>query len=217
MKILAIIIILLALYLLYRLVSSKSSVSTKSNDETFQIELQSDSDIVGKSRFTKTIRSNTTPVIDSTLKTENQVENADIFASETPKNDGIIPTEELDEVFDTSDLDIPPDDEENEINLEEEAEELRQILGHDVERSSGLSYEELQEAIRKPSAEKAEVLCQIEQTDMFEQLILSDEAKANRIKTIIDRYIKQIETELPPDKNNEETDFSNFDIAEYLS
>lgn len=214
MKILAIISLLAALFLLYRIAYQKPIPTPKNKEDFPEKEPETNSDIVGKSHFVRSTKSQSTPNDDSLLKAKNQTEKANIFASETIKNDAIIPPEELDEVFeDTSDLDIEPDDETNEIDMEEEAEELRQILGNDALPASGLTYEEMAEAINNPSDEKAEMLCQMEQTDLFEQLVSNNESKALRIKAVIDRHVQTVHSENEVDNN----DYGNFDIADFLT
>ncbi len=218
MKLIAIIALLIALFLLYRIACQKPTPVSKNKEDLPEKEPEQTEGIVGKSRFVRSTRSQSTPNDDSPLNTVNQIEKADIFAQETPKNNGVIPLEELDEVFeDTSGLDIEPDDETNEIDIEEEAEELRQTLGSDAIPASGLTYEEMEDAIACPSEEKAETLCQIEQTNLFEQLVASNEGKALMIKAIIDRHIQKIAPENPEENNKEYNDYGDFDIADYVN
>ncbi len=213
MKTFAIIVILTALFLLFRIAYQKPATSSKTKEDLPPEEPVTDNGIVGKSTFVRSARSQLAPNADSLLNAENQIEKANIFATETPKNDAVIPPGELDEVFDyTVDLDIPPDDEDDEIDVEEEAGELRQMLGNDAAPASGFTTEEMADAINNPSDEKAAVLCQIGQTDLFEQLVSLNAGKALQIKAVIERHINA-EPEKQEESNN---GYGGFDIADYV-
>lgn len=222
MKLIAITALLIALFLLYRIAFQNPMPVSKNKEDLSGREPEQTDDIIGKSRFVRSTKSQSTPNDDSPLNAVNQIEKADIFASETPRDNGVIPPEEVDELFDdTSDLEIEPDDQPDEDieeeEIEEEAEELAQTLGSDAIPASGLTYEEMEEAIAYPSDENAETLCQIEQTDLFEQLALSNERKSLMIKAIIDRHIRKITTEKPEENNKEYNDYGDFDIADYVN
>ena len=213
MKTLAIIIMLVALFLLYKIACQKPVSLPKTTEDLPEKEPETTESIVGKSAFVRSARSQSTPNADSPLNAENQTKKAYIFAPANEQNIAVIPLEELNEVFeDISDLDIPPDDETDEIDIDEEAEALFQTT-RDDELASGFTYEEMAAAINNPSDEKAEMLYQIEPTDLFEQLVSNNEAKALRIKTVIDRHIQNLQSEKP--ENNSE--YGDFDIADYLS
>jgi hypothetical protein len=161
------------------------------------------------------------------LKSENQTEKADIFAAGNENRTTVIPAEKLDEVFGTDpnpdDLDIPPDDETEELDGEEEAEELRQTLGKDAEIAGGFTYEEMETAIDaannpKPETvakEAAKALSDLEKTDMFEQLVSSDAGRALRINAVLDHY----EQSATPESANVDSDkdLEDFDIMNFLS
>jgi len=217
LKIFAIATIVVALFFLYRIAYQKQSFTPKSNEDLPKKEPDSDNDIVGKSAFVRSERSHLQTSAATILETENQIEKDNIFAPANNQNGAIISPEELDEVFDdTTDLDIPPDTETDEfdVDFDEEAEELRQTVENDANLASGFTYEEMADAINNPSSEKAEVLYQMKQTDFFEQLVSSNEGKALQIKTVIDRHIQNIQSENLEENNNE---YGDFNIADYLS
>jgi hypothetical protein len=133
-----------------------------------------------------------------------------------------VPSERLDEIFGEEvgedDLDIPPDDEpeDDEPDADEESEELRQTPEGEAELANGFSIEEMETAagaIDSPGDENAEILYRVEKTDMFEQLVSGDEGKRQRIAAVIDRHIKS----LNPEVANEDSEYSNFNIADFLS
>jgi hypothetical protein len=125
-------------------------------------------------------------------------------------------------------LDIPPDenetdesDESDNPDADEEAEELRQVLEQetDAELANGLSIEEMEtatKAIDSPTDDDSEILYRVEKTDMFEQLVSGDEGKRLRIAAVIDRHIRSLNLETEVADNNDDNEYSNFNIAEYL-
>ena len=224
MKTLAIMIMLVSLYLLYRIAFPKQTTThsppKKNNDDI--------PDVVVKSRFIRPNYPQPTP-IPVTPKKEDTISEKDV-APETQKRDVAIPPDKLDEVFaedvNPDDLEIELDeneaDFENETDLEEEAEDLRQTLGDDATMADGMTIEEMTEtiaAINNPTEAQAELLLKAEKTDMFERLVSSDEGKATRIKAIIDRHMrsKSAETEtVAEDAENDGNDWDKFDVRSFL-
>ena len=201
MKLFVSLVMLAALFLLYRIAFPKQPEAKKENNTPPKREFDL-SDVVIKSRFVPPDigQPRTTPA--TILKTDFQEEKAVIFAAgNEEKRSAVVPPEKLDEAFanepNPDDLDIFPDEEEeerlNEEDLEEEAEDLRQTMGEDAEPASGWSIEEMTEAakaIAKPTDEKAAVLYRVEKSDLFEQLLSGDEGKAAAITAIIERHIR---------------------------
>ena len=74
---------------------------------------------------------------------------------------------------------------------------------------------EAAKAIDKPTDDKAVILFKVEKTDMFEQMVSGDEAKAERIKSIIDRHFRSLHAEVEKDEN-ENGDIENIDVSEFL-
>lgn len=165
------------------------------------------SDIVGKSRFdldtSNPLASNSEPLIATSPKSENQVENPNIFA---PLNkvypSAEVPPEELDEVF----SDTPPDEDNEPMDIdypleyeatntgeddpEDEEEEVESMA--QAALASGVPFDDLGNAVRTVSrtyeatAEQKQkagnTLLEIRQTDMFEQMV-SGKPDARRIVT----------------------------------
>ena len=82
----------------------------------------------------------------------------------------------------------------------------------------GLSIEEMTDAakaIDNPTDEKADILFKVEKTDMFEQMVSSDEGKAERIKAIITRYIQNLPSENAYEDSNN-SNIENVDVMGFL-
>jgi hypothetical protein len=225
MKLFVITVMLIALYLLYRIAFPKQAETKKGNDIPVKREMDTDN-VVGQSRFVRGKRRQPTPTPATCEKPEHREEKPDIFAAGNGKTDAAIPPEELDKVFGETpvpmDIDYPLERvTEEEPDEEEEAEELRQTVGKDAEPAGGFTYEEMEAAINtvnqpsnKGDEAAARVLSGLNGTDMFEQLILSDAGKALRIKAVIERHEQSVlPEELQENKNNNE--YSNFDITDF--
>ena len=125
-------IMLTALYLLYRIAFPKSPEAKTGSDIPANRETDAD-DCVKKSRDVSACRRQPQPTPATNVNSDFQAEKPSIFASRNEKTDAVIPPGKLDEVFGEDpgpeDLDIDPDDE-NETDSpdwdgEEESEELR--------------------------------------------------------------------------------------------
>jgi hypothetical protein len=230
MKLFAATVMLVALFLLYRIAYPPKPAATKKGDDIPEKKEIDADEVVGKSHFVRPPDSHpqTTPA--TVLNPEKQDEKAYIFAPENGKTDAVIPFDRLDEIFgdeqpDEDDLDISPDDEpdENEPDedmpdADEEAEELRQALGQETEFADGFSIEEMEtatKAIDTPTDENAEILYRVENTDMFEKLVSGDEGKRQQITAVINRHIQSLFPEVANESNDNE--YSNFNIADFLS
>jgi len=224
----AFVVMLVALFLLYRIAYPKQP-KTKSSGDLREKDTKPDHSVMGKSRFVLPDRSKPlqTPAISTEF--EKTAENAYIFAAGNEKRKSVIPNENLDEVFGDESEDVNPEDldldaDEDDgydetVDAEEEAEEFRQKLGRDAELASGFSIEEMSEAakaIDKPTDEKAKILFRVEKTDMFERMVSGDEGKETLIKAIIDRYVQKLLPELESEISDVETDYGNFDVAGFL-
>jgi len=198
MKTAALMIMLVALYLLYRIAFPPKPTETKKSDAPPRKKETDVSQVVVKSRFIRPNAGLLQTTHSSDLKADSQEENQHIFASGNEKKGAVIPSERLNEVFgeepNPEELDILPDEEEEAevTDLEEEAEDLWQTLGRDAELAAGLSIEEMTEAaeaIKTPVDEKGGLLYRVEGTDMFEKLVCGDEGKAARIREVIERHL----------------------------
>jgi hypothetical protein len=236
MKLLVLVIIVLCLYLIYRIAFSGQPDVKAGRDIPRKKDTDSPEPVV-KNRYVLPASGQPRPTPATCLETDKQDEKAITFASGNEKPDAVIPVEKLDEVFgktpgteqeedvDENDLDIPPDEDEEETSepedLEQESEDLRQTLGRDADLAGGLSIEEMTEAVKaidNPTDENAGLLYKVEPTDMFEKLVSGDEGKAARIRAVIDRNIQSLNPAVEKESENiGDSDYKNFNMADYLS
>ena len=166
--------------------------------------------IVGKSTFdlsaSTPLAAKSEPLTATSLKSDNQAENPDIFASPNEvKPSAEVPPEELDEAF----SDTPPDEEnepmdidypleyettdENEDEPGDEEEETEEVEGTaQAVLASGVQFDDLGNAVRtvnrseeatpEQKQKAGDTLLEIRQTDMFEQAV-SGKPDAKRIVT----------------------------------
>jgi hypothetical protein len=230
MKLLVLAIILLSLYLIYRL-SFSGQPGNRPGSETLPPEPPDGDEAVVKSRFVLPAQSNSKQHADTRKESDKQEENALIFAAGNEKKDAVIPTEELPEIFgedvNPDDLDIEPDanetDSNNESDADEEAEEIRQSTGEIEGYAEGFTWDELTTVIRdtdKPEAmEKAalETLRDLAQTDMFEQLVSGDAGRAARIAAVLDHSEQSLASQDEDAAESKDNEYKDFDITQFLS
>jgi hypothetical protein len=230
MKLLVLGIILFSLYLIYRLCFPRQT-GTPQKDEAVHKEPSDEYEAVPKSRFVCPDRGQPQPTPATSLESENQTENAPIFAAGNEKPNAVIPPEELGEVFgedvNPDDLDIEPDanetDSDNELGADEEAEEIRQSAGEIEGYAEGFTYDELATAIHdtdKPEAmtkDSLETLRNLSKTDMFEKLVSGDTDRAARIASILDRSEQSLASQVEDAANDKNDEYKDFDIMQFLS
>jgi hypothetical protein len=162
MKLIVLAIILLSLYLIYRL-SFPGQVGNRPGNEAPPSKPIDEDEAVVKSRFVLPDRSNSKQHADTRKESDKQEENAHIFAAGNAGRNAVIPTEELPEIFgedvNPDDLDIEPDanetDSANEPDADEEAEEIRQSAGEIEVYAEGFTYDELATAIHETEKPEA--------------------------------------------------------------
>ncbi|GAB6013461.1 hypothetical protein [Viscerimonas tarda] len=230
MKLLALLIMLAALFLLYRIAYPKQADTKKGNDTAPPEKPKVANDVMGKSRFVLPDRSKPLQTPATLEETETTSEKPVIFAAETEeKPSGIIPSEELDEVFadepNPEILSIPLDDDDEEIDYEAEEEEaeLGRTLGHEAVMAEGIDYDKLQTAVKavmeQPedvSEETGRTIVELENTDMFEMLVSGDEGKMNWIKAVVERNIQKVMPETEDETSGTNYDYGDFDVADYV-
>ena len=231
MKIFALAVLIFALYRIFRLFYPKKKViKAKANKISLPPEAMDGYEAVIKKRYVLPDRSKPAQHEDRKEKSEETVENANIFAGGNQISErSIIQNDELPEVFGKEtkpeNLDIEKDESEMDsndgLNAEEEAEELRQIMGGVIEGySAGITYEEFAAVIQevdtcpeKMTDTDIEVLRNISETDVFEQIISSKESRAARIAYILEREIENtVQDEVVADDKN--TELQKFDISQ---
>lgn len=226
MKLLAILIMLVALYLLYRIAYPKQAGTAKGAGVSEKKEKPSRS-VMGKSRFVLPERSQPLQTTATQTDIEKSEENVSIFAAETgERQPAEIPADELDEVFGEGDnpeiMSIPLESETD--DEEEETEELNRSLGYEAVMAEGVDYDQLQTAVKvvmeqpdEVSEETGETLMRLENTDMFEHLVSGDEGKMSWIKTVVERHVQNTMPETEKEISGTDYDYGDFDVAGFLS
>jgi len=224
MKIIDRIILLICIYILCRIVYPKKKNKKKEN-ETPEDKPKTVHSVMGKSKFVLPDRSKPLQTPTTNSESEKGKEKESIFAPQSEEKRPVaIPDNELDNVFDDGSnsemMSIPLEseaDEEDNIDFEaEEAEEIHQLLGHEPAFADGMDYDDLQTVVKvvkeqpdEVSEETSEILAELENTDMFEMLVSGDDGKANWIKSIVDRSIRNRIPETKNEISNTE-DYDDF-------
>lgn len=173
---------------------------------------EAEASIVGKSTFTL---SQPVPTTATPMAKEPVIENdASTFATESDP----IPMD-----IDYS-LDREPDDEDN-LNEDEEAIELKEMFGKDVCYASGVEIDELHkikhviestEVTQSEREEAGRILYENKETEIVEQL--SSEKTANIISGLIDLHITLHQQEQgKPKEVKESEELENFDVNKFLN
>jgi hypothetical protein len=222
MKLLVFLIIVLSLYLIYRL--SFSGQAGKRGESEALPPPPDTYEAVVKRRFVLPDRSNPAQHDDRSEDSDKQAEKAVIFApgNENPAT-GVIPPEALGEVFgedvNPDDLDIDETDEDGEEMPEEDDAELNGNVAY----ADGCTIDEMTEAVKtadKPESEQSpeavKTLRDLSKTDMFEQLVSGDAGRASRIAAILDRREREQGTETVEDSDGDNA-YKDFDIGNYIN
>jgi len=216
---------LIALFLLYRIAYPKKTANYANNDVSDKVPKPARS-VMGKSRFVLPDRSK--PIQTPAIQQNSEPEDKKPFTF-APENKvlrpAVIPPDELNKVFEDEpspeDLDIQPDDDENEDEIDIEAEEEAERFGQETMFADGLDFDDLQhvaEIVKEQpetvSRETGAKIASLEHTDMFEMLVSGNEGKMNWIKSVIDRHVHN---SLPEAESEiSETDNSNFDTSYFV-
>jgi hypothetical protein len=221
---------LAALFLLYRIACPKQADTKKGNDTVPPEKPEPDAGATGKSRFVLPSRSQPLPSAATSRKSEKGEEKAITFAAGNgEKPSGIIPENELDEVFagepNPEILSIPLEREtDDETDSEdEEAEELNGTLGQGAIEADGVGFDELQTAVQavteqpdEVSEETGKTIVALENTDMFEALVSGDEGKTDWIKAVVERHIQNTMPETENEISGTDDSYGDFDVAGFL-
>ena len=200
-KIIALLILFVAVYFLYRIAYPVPQETKKINDAPQKRETVQN-DVVKKIRFVRPNHGQPKTTRTTPAKEEILEKNPYIFAPETEKDgSGIIPPDKLDEVFEDEinpdDLDIDADadddaDDEIDLEAEEELEQRNRVEGQSAMLAEGLNFDDLHdvaEVVKEQpetvSEKTAATIAALEHTDMFELLASGDEGKANWIKSVV--------------------------------
>jgi hypothetical protein len=231
MKILAAILLFFILYWILRPLFPRKTGSGTKRDETLPPEAPDGYEAVVRKRYVLPDRSSLGQQKDKNEEADKANENAHIFAAGNEISDrAIIPTDELADIFEKEvnpeNLDIEKDGSEtgsiDELNTEEEAEELRQMMGGVIEGySEGIPFDELTRIFHaadtcpeQMTEAEAETLRNISTTDAFEQLVSSKEGMAARIAYLLEREVQRIAQDEAASEDRD-TEYKDFDIRNY--
>ena len=224
MKLVVFLIIVLSLYLIYRLSFPKQA---EKREETGTPPPPDGHEAVIKRRFVLPDRSNPAQHDDRKEDSDKQAEKALIFAPGNENPDaGIIPPEELGEVFgedvNPEDLDIDETNEDGE-EIPEEDEDDAELNGN-MAYADGCTIDEMTEAVKtadKPESEQSpeavKTLYSLSKTDMFEQMVSGDAGRAARIAAILDRSEQSLAGQNEDAADNGDSEYRDFDIGQFLS
>lgn len=239
-KLLAIIIMLAALYLLYRIAYPKQTGTAKGGGDIPRKEEKPAHSVMGKSRFVLPDRSKPLQTPATQRDIEKSEEKSSIFAAGTENRKPVaIPAGELDEAFgkdgnpgmtpDYSDIEIDDDEDGNgdiDFEAEEEAEEMNRALGREAAYADGYDFDDLntvakvvQEQPGTVDKQTGETLVALEHTELLALLAEGDEGKAGWVRAVIERQVqlKMPEMEIKTEMEVSTTDYGDFEAADYFS
>ena len=225
----------LAAYLLWEKRQTKRPASP--SDVTSPKRRDDVPDIVGKSTFRvrPTTPNSAIPTPQAATKTENEkpMEKEPTFASETEKRPSArLSDEELDAAFEH--LEIPDVPLEYEEDDETGADEEMPLAARPAGYASGVSFEQIDRAVRTASdasatdterREAGRVFGQIEGTELYDRLVGGSAAIGEKISGLMDYYLSQpVSTEgdagtvavQPQDITDAPDDTDGFDIRDFV-
>ncbi len=225
----------LAAYLLWEKRQTKRPASP--SDVTSPKRRDDVPDIVGKSTFRvrPTTPKSAIPTPQAATKTENEkpMEKEPTFASETEKRPSArLSDEELDAAFEH--LEIPDVPLEYEEDDETGADEEMPLAARPAGYASGVSFEQIDRAVRTASdasatdterREAGRVFGQIEGTELYDRLVGGSAAIGEKISGLMDYYLSQpVSTEgdagtvavQPQDITDAPDDTDGFDIRDFV-
>jgi hypothetical protein len=209
MKTILVAVMLLALYLLYRIAFPKP-IKKKKPTSVLSRQKINEKEIIGQSRVVLSFQRQAMPVAAKTYETVSSPENADSFVPESESG-------MMDISVSLEQEEVP---EEPEIDPEEEAEELRQLMGDELDLASGCTFEELEltvQEVNHPSGDDrqvAKVIYRLRDTDCISQLAAISPEKAERIKSLISLHVNEVESKTGKTGNEKP---GQADITGFLS
>jgi hypothetical protein len=199
MVLLLIIVIVCLAWLLYPQIKQRFEKPVPQGAENYRPISRKEADIMGKSRFS--LRQST-PNEASESQVTKRLDKETIFAAEAEKSKGVVvPEEALEGVFSNAsnaqneplDIDIEAEYDTDEKNGWDE-EELEQALGHEVNYADGVTFEDIEDTMKVLSNDNSgseeqdqagEVLCRIQSSDMFGQIISGSVANRAKVKSLL--------------------------------
>jgi flagellar biosynthesis GTPase FlhF len=207
MKTILIAVMLLVLYLLYRIVFPKP-IKKQKPTSVLSRQKVNEKEIIGQSRVVLSFQRQAVPVAAKTYETASSDRNEDSFVQENESGQMDISVS----------LKHEDENEEQEIDPEEEAEELRQLTGSEPELAGGFTFEELEQTVSEvnhPSRNErkaAKVLYRLQDTDCIIQLAAISPEKAERIKSLINLHVNEVESKTGKSENEkpDQPDINGF-------
>ena len=190
MQYIALVIVLAALFLLYRIAYPKQSTGeTKKSVSHKKSKSEPIPDIMGKSRFVLPSQKEPLPT---------PIESQIVVKENEKKFPAVIPVEELDKVF--------ADNQNDDVDFEEEeAEEYQQ--GGKIAYADGVTFNDLQTAVKvineqpkEVSNETVHVIKSLENTELFDLLVADNESKQSWIKSVVERNFDKGQSEVVDDE-----------------
>jgi hypothetical protein len=228
MKLLAITIMLAALFLLYRIAYPKQ---IKKEGENPPGAPENSPDVMGKSRFVVPDRSKPLQTPTTLIDSEKAYKEVSIFAAEINEKRSVkIPPELMEDIFGKDTIPMmsmeleTENEEEGEVDFEaeEEAESLNRVLGYEPQYAEGVEYNDLQTAAKTVDEQPEEVndqtvgtFIKLEHTDMFEWMVSGEEGKRDWINAVIERSIQNRMSET--EETTLDTDYGDFDVADFIN
>ncbi len=193
------IVVLLFVLILERFYSNRNKTQkSEQKEEKKKVKEQKSSSIMGETKHI--------PKVKKTVQNPNPIEEK----QEQPPKKSVVPTEELDEVFSSSNDNVNP--EEWKVAEEEELQALRSF-NNDDDFATGLSFEELQKIPEmmnddKVTRENITLAVKLSGTELLESLNEQMPQAQKRVSDLIDSYLNS-----PQSKND---NWESFDIREFV-
>ena len=213
MEHLAILIMLVAVFLLYRIAYPKQSVEKKGENASLK-KSKPIPDVMGKSRTVlfPPKQPVSTPVVSQIAEKEKEREK---------KFPAVIPVEQLDKVFadnqnDDVDFDIEVDDDDNDDSIDIDTEEVEKLQqGGEVAYADGVTFNDLQTVtkvineqpkVKEVSNEIVHVIKSLKNTELFDLLVADNENKQSWVRAVVERNFNKGQ-----EFENDEIDVVDYD------
>ena len=217
MEHIALLIMLVAVFFLYRIAYPKQSVEKKDKG-VWRRKSKPIPDVMGKSRYVLPRRKEPVPTPAPSQVAEKDEEKK--LESEK-KFPAVIPVEQLDKVFadnQNNDDDFEIDDDDNDNSIDADAEEVAELQqGDEIAYADGVTFNDLQTAakvineqpeVKEVSNEIVHVIKSLENTELFDLLVADNESKQSWIRAVVERNFE---------KEQPETADDEIDMVDYSS
>lgn len=191
-----------------------------------------EADVMGKSSFVLSQRQSKPNEATQRQAVESN-NKAPIFVPEAEKGKpAAVPEADLEKAFSNTpeepnepmDIDVPEEFEaDEEPDLDEEADELEQAYGRTANLADGLNFEEMDATMKVVAADTSTpeereqaggVLCRLERTDLFEQMVSGDQAKGIKVKALMAFHLEKHRKDTT---DGGTTESERYDLRGFLS